>query len=159
MRRLTIALLLVVTACGGGEESPSATTTWEAAHTSTQWWMSVAATSAADQWIVGGTTTDGAILRFDGTAVTEVEHGADVGLLNWVHRFDDGSLFWFELPFTEVPGDQMPEDRNARLEGEPVDAWLFLGSRRPRGQDEQQADQEDAHASMVRRGRAQRQST
>ena len=93
MRRLAIALLLVLTACGGGgDETPAASITWGAAHTSTQWWMSVTATTPTDQWIVGGTTTEGAILRFDGTTVTEVEHGTGAGLLNWVHRFDDGSL-------------------------------------------------------------------
>jgi hypothetical protein len=87
-----VAFALVVAACGGADETAAPKATWEVAHTSTHWWMSVAATSPNDQWVVGGTTTEGAILRFDGTAVTEVDHGADVGLLNWIHRFDDGSF-------------------------------------------------------------------
>lgn len=88
----TIALALVLTACGGGDDVSSPTATWEVAHTSTHWWMSVTATSETDQWIVGGTTTEGSILRFDGATVAEVDHGADVGLLNWIHRFDDSSF-------------------------------------------------------------------
>jgi len=94
MRRLVVALLLTVTACGGTSTEPGGpdTVAWTASHTSTHWWMSVAAVSGTDQLIVGGTTTDGAILRFDGSTVTEVEHGTGAGLLNWVHRFEDGSL-------------------------------------------------------------------
>jgi hypothetical protein len=88
-----IVLALAVTACGGGDTDVAASRIeWSTAHTSTHWWMSVAAISATDQWIVGGTTTEGAIRRFDGTTVTEVDHGADVGLLNWIHHFGDGSL-------------------------------------------------------------------
>jgi hypothetical protein len=92
MRRLaSLATLtaLAITACSG-EAGP--TLDWEPAHTSTHWWMSVTATAPDDQWVVGGTTTDGAVLRFDGTTATEVETGLDVGLLNWVHRFDSGEF-------------------------------------------------------------------
>ncbi len=89
-KRLTVGLVLAlaVSACGGGDSAP----TWEVSHTSTDWWMSTVSVTESDQWVVGGTTTEGKILRFDGSEVTNIDHGFAVGLLNWVHRFDDGSL-------------------------------------------------------------------
>jgi hypothetical protein len=86
---LLLAVVTVSAACGdAGQGLPS----WETAHTSTHWWMSATAVSDAEQWVVGGTTTEGAILRFDGSAATEIAHGSDVGLLNWIHRFDSGAF-------------------------------------------------------------------
>jgi len=83
----SLALALTLVACGGGTEQSA----WEPLQTTTHWWMS-ATVDAESGWIVGGTTTDGAILRLSGDTTTEVDHGTDVGLLNWVHRFDDGEL-------------------------------------------------------------------
>jgi len=87
---LTVVLLLV-TACSGDDGGATATE-WEIAHTSTHWWMSVSAPAATDQWIVGGTTSEGEIMRFDGFTATPIDHGADVGLLNWIHVFGDGQM-------------------------------------------------------------------
>lgn len=93
MRRglgLGLVAVLVLGACGTEAAEPESD--WQVAHTSTQWWMSVYAPTPNDQLIVGGTTDRGAMLRFDGTEVTEVDLGTEVGLLNWIHGFDDGSL-------------------------------------------------------------------
>lgn len=94
IRRLTIVLALVVLAggCGGGSGNAASAPDWEVAHTSAAWWMCVYAPAADDQWIVGGTTTDGQVMRFDGTTTTAVDHGADVGLLNWIHGFGDDRM-------------------------------------------------------------------
>jgi len=86
---LSLALLLALTSCSSSQE---AETEWSTIHTSTDWWMSVYARSATEQWIVGGTPDGGRILRYDGVAVTEVDHGAAVARLNWVHGFDSGEL-------------------------------------------------------------------
>ncbi len=86
---LSLTLLFVLTSCSAGQE---ARTEWSTVHTSADWWMSVYARSATEQWIVGGTPDRGRILRYDGVAVTEVDHGAEVGLLNWIHGFDSGEL-------------------------------------------------------------------
>ena len=47
--------------------------------------MSAYVAPGGEQWIVGGTTDEGAILRFEGGRFVEVDHGSTVGLLNWVH--------------------------------------------------------------------------
>jgi hypothetical protein len=54
--------------------------------------MSVYAPSVTDQWIVGGTTTVGRILQFDGTTVKPVDFGEGTGLLNWIHGFASGEM-------------------------------------------------------------------
>ncbi len=86
---LSLTLLLLLTSCSTGQ---GAGTEWSTVHTSADWWMSVSAPSPTEQWIVGGTPDGGRILRYDGATVTEVDHGAEVGLLNWVHGFDSGEL-------------------------------------------------------------------
>jgi hypothetical protein len=84
-----VALAVALTACSGTSD---AGIEWEAVYTSTDWWMSATAATAGEYLVVGGTTTAGAIVTFDGSDVTEVDHGLDVGLLNWVHRFDSGGF-------------------------------------------------------------------
>lgn len=92
MRNLALvaALLVAIAACGNGETAPP--TEWEVAHTSTHWWMSAYVAPDGEQWIVGGTTDEGAILRSGGDGFTEVDHDSAVGLLNWVHGLPNGDL-------------------------------------------------------------------
>jgi hypothetical protein len=95
MKRLILVALitaLTASACSSESEPEAVPSTWTIAHTSTHWWMSAYAATATDQWIVGGTTTDGAIVRYDGAEFSDVDHGADIGLLNWVHGFASGEL-------------------------------------------------------------------
>lgn len=87
---LVLAGVLFISSCGDDATAPDME--WEVAHTSTDWWMSVYAAAPADRWIAGGTTTDGKILRFDGETISEVGHGAAVGLLNWIHGFPSGEV-------------------------------------------------------------------
>lgn len=65
---------------------------WSVVQEEAAWWMNVVARADDDRWIVGGTPQKGRILRYDGAAFTEVAHGADVPLLNWVHAFEGGGL-------------------------------------------------------------------
>ena len=87
--RALVVVALLLGSCGGGDAGAG---TWEIAHTSTHWWMSAHAASPSEQWIVGGTADAGSILRFDGTSVTQLDHGQDVPLLNWVHGVPGGEL-------------------------------------------------------------------
>jgi hypothetical protein len=54
--------------------------------------MDVYAPAADNRWIVGGTPDEGKIVHYDGSGFRVVDHGADVGLLNWVHGFASGEL-------------------------------------------------------------------
>lgn len=87
-RAISLLLLTLIAGCSSGDATPS----WERLHASSQWWMSADARVATDRWIVGGTAAAGMILRHDGTTMRTVDTGGSVGLLNWVQRFDDGSV-------------------------------------------------------------------
>lgn len=111
---LAAALLVTATACSGDGAAAGSSVDWDVAHTSTHWWMSAHASAPDDQWIAGGTATDGEILHFDGESFQMVDHGAAVGLLNWVHGFDDGGLV--------VVGND-----GAVLRSEDGEAWVSEG--------------------------------
>jgi hypothetical protein len=85
--RALLVLALAASACG--DDAPEG---WASIHASPHWWMSVTAPAADDRWIVGGTTTEGVILHWDGAEMATVHHGQVVPLLNWIHRFEDGSF-------------------------------------------------------------------
>jgi hypothetical protein len=114
-------LALVVGACG--DDAPEG---WHSLHASPHWWMSVTAPSVDDRWIVGGTSTEGVILHWDGTEISTVHHGQAVPLLNWVHRFDDGTFVVAGNDGTILRGDGIRWERIAV----PTDAdlWGVWGS-------------------------------
>lgn len=125
MRRAHLPVLLismVLAACGGGDTAPS----WERLHGSRQWWMSADARVATDRWIVGGTADAGMILHHDGTTMRTVDPGVAVPLLNWVQRFDDGSVV-----VVGNGGTILRHDGTRWAQDEPVtdaDLWGVWGS-------------------------------
>lgn len=90
MRKVIPLLMLLVLAPACSADNPGAG--WERVHGSRQWWMSTDARIPEDRWIVGGTADEGMILHHDGTTMRTVDPGVEVPLLNWVQRFDDGTV-------------------------------------------------------------------
>ncbi|MFT5431843.1 MAG: hypothetical protein ACI9OJ_002541 [Myxococcota bacterium] len=87
---LLASLLIVVGACSSDETSTPLV--FESSQEGDQWWLSVHVRSKSEQWVVGGVPGKGRIIQNDGAGWNIVDPGADVGLLNWVHGFDNGDL-------------------------------------------------------------------
>ncbi len=94
MRILVSILATAAFACSSDSEStpqPSWVEAFDA--TSGGWLLSVWGPSSDDLYAVGGTPTDGRIVRFDGQRWTEQTIGLDVPLLNWVYGFGSDDLW------------------------------------------------------------------
>lgn len=71
---------------------------WVEVQIAEQWWLSTWSRGDGDRWVVGGTPEEGAVLHTgaDGTLqpvdVAAAVGRDDIGLLNWVHGYDDGDL-------------------------------------------------------------------
>jgi len=74
------------------DDAGEAATDWQADSTPAHWWMSVVHTDT-QRLVVGGSPEAGVILRDGGDGnLAPVDIGEEVGLLNWVHAFPDGTL-------------------------------------------------------------------
>lgn len=136
-------MIPLLTGCPEEEESPSYT--WSEAFPAFDvgWFLSVAGSSGDDLYAVGGAPTAGVIYQYDGKAWTEVEHGLDLPLMNWVHSLDSDTAVMVGNAGTIVRVDQGTwtlEDSGTDQDlwgvwGEsPDDLWAVGGQGRSDGQ-------------------------
>jgi len=85
--------MLMAAACPGEETPvPQPPPDYTITHEGQAWYMSLVQLSATERWIVGGEPAAGVILHDTGNGPDNVPIGTDVPLLNWIHRFDDGTF-------------------------------------------------------------------
>ena len=90
-RLIALSLVLALSSCATENSQPVASD-WAADETPLHWWMSVVY-AGESRTVVGGEPAKGVMLHDDGDGQLEpVALGHDVGLLNWVHAFPDGSM-------------------------------------------------------------------
>jgi hypothetical protein len=97
MTTKTLILLLSVAllwGCPEPDPDPDPEGEWSEAFNADGLWLLSIAGAPDDLYAVGGSPTSGEIRRFDGESWSDEDVSAvDVPLLNWVHRFDDGTAF------------------------------------------------------------------